>query len=82
MAADGTPLDAFPFNAAADTDTDGDGVADVYYELDDEGVRTGELSTSQAPDIDADGDLVIDNVVLTVTAPVDVTLKLLVQHNG
>jgi hypothetical protein len=75
LAADGTQLDAFHFNTAADTDTDGDGVADVYYELDENGVRTGELSTTQVADIDADGDLEIDNAVITVTAPADVTVE-------
>jgi hypothetical protein len=48
--------DAFPDDAARDTDTDGDGVADVVYLLDINGVRTGGVDQGASdPDDDDDG---------------------------
>ena len=35
---------------------DSDGIADTYYELDADNTRTGEISTTQQADIDADGE--------------------------
>ena len=52
-------VDAFPDDAARDTDTDGDGTADDVYLLDGNLTRTGAINTS-ASDDDDDNDGLLD----------------------
>ena len=52
-------VDAFPDDAARDTDTDGDGTADDVYELDGNLIRTGAINIF-ASDTDDDNDGLLD----------------------